>query len=65
MDEIIQDSLFKVKDDSAQMNALLGFVDIQGEFDKRVKKLFEEELICPDEATFIKKNQNITRPTPL
>jgi len=56
VDEIIQDSLFKVKDDSAQMNALLGFVDIQGEFDKRVKKLFEEELICPDEATFIKKN---------
>merc|ERR1712058_150855 len=23
---------------------------------KTVKKLFEEELICPDEATFIKKN---------
>jgi len=24
-------------------------------FDTRVKKLFENELICPEEATFIKK----------
>ena len=46
VDEVIQDALFKVEDDSAQMTALLGFVDIQGLFDKRVKKLFEDELEC-------------------
>jgi len=55
VDEIIQESLFKAKDDSAQMTALLGFVDIQGLYDKRVKKLFEEELVCPDEVKMIKK----------
>merc|ERR1712106_1163318 len=55
VDEVIQESLFKAKDDSAQMTALLGFVDIQGLYDKRVKKLFEEELVCPDEVKMIKK----------
>ena len=55
VDEIIQESLFKAKDDSAQMTALLGFVDIQGLYDKRVKKLFENELVCPDEVKMIKK----------
>eukprot|EP00092_Neocalanus_flemingeri_P032486 GFUD01035332.1.p1 GENE.GFUD01035332.1~~GFUD01035332.1.p1 ORF type:complete len:621 (-),score=246.52 GFUD01035332.1:464-2326(-) len=55
VDEIIQESLFKAKDDSAQMTALLGFVDIQGLYDKRVKKLFEDELVCPDEVKMIKK----------
>merc|ERR1719341_1080735 len=55
VDEIIQESLFKAKDDSAQMAALLGFVDIQGQYDKRVKKLFEDELVCPDEVKMIKK----------
>ena len=55
VDEKIQESLFKAKDDSAQMAALLGFVDIQGLYDKRVKKLFENELVCPDEVKMIKK----------
>merc|ERR1719260_188960 len=55
VDEVIQESLFKVKDDSAQMTALLGFVDIQGMYDKRVKKLFEDELVCPEEVKMIKK----------
>merc|ERR1719339_215569 len=55
VDEIIQEALFKAKDDSAQMTALLGFVDIQGQYDKRVKKLFEDELVCPDEVKMIKK----------
>jgi len=55
VDEIIQEALFKAKDESAQMTALLGFVDIQTMFDKRVKKLFEDSLACPDEVTFIKK----------
>merc|ERR1711970_688609 len=55
VDEIIQEALFKAKDDSAQMTALLGFVDIQGMYDKRVKKLFEEELVCTEEVKMIKK----------
>jgi len=55
VDEVIQESLFKAKDDSAQMTALLGFVDIQGMYDKRVKKLFEDELVCPEEVKMIKK----------
>ena len=52
--EIIQDALFKGSDDAAQMTALLGFVDIQGLFDKRVKTLFEENLVCPEEVQTIK-----------
>eukprot|EP00092_Neocalanus_flemingeri_P080997 GFUD01101095.1.p1 GENE.GFUD01101095.1~~GFUD01101095.1.p1 ORF type:complete len:623 (-),score=238.28 GFUD01101095.1:389-2257(-) len=55
VDDIIQEALFKAKDDSAQVTAILGFVDIQGLYDKRVKKLFEEELVCPDEVKVIKK----------
>ena len=55
VDEVIQESLFKAKDDSAQMTALLGFVDIQGLYDKRVKKLFENELVCPDEVKMTKR----------
>ena len=55
VDEVIQESLFKAKDDSAQMTALLGFVDIQGLYDKRVKKLFENELVCPDAVKMIKR----------
>ena len=54
VDEIIQEALFKGSDDSAQMKALLGFVDVQGLFDKRVKTLFEENLVCPDEVQTIK-----------
>ena len=55
IDGIIQDSLFKGEDDRAQMNALLGFVDIQGLYDKRLKKLFEEELVCQEEVKMIKR----------
>jgi len=55
LDEIIQEALFKAKDDSAQITALLGFVDMQGLYDKRVKKLFEDELVCPQEVKMIKK----------
>jgi len=55
VDQIIQDALFKAKDDNAQMTALLGFVDIQALFDKRVKTLFEANLECPDEVNQIKQ----------
>jgi len=55
VDEIIQEALFKGNDDSAQMTALLEFVTLQGQYDKRVKKLFEDKLICPDEVKVIKK----------
>ena len=55
VDNVIQDNLFKSSDDGSKLDAILGFVDIQTMFDTRVKKLFENELICPEEATFIKK----------
>jgi len=54
IDEIIQEALFKDKDKD-KLKAILGFVDIQAMFDNRVKKLFEEELKCPDEVNVIKK----------
>jgi len=55
IDVVIQDSLFKSTDDGSKLDAILGFVDIQSMFDTRVKKLFENELVCSEEATFIKK----------
>jgi len=55
LDEIIQDSLFKAKEDKDKVTAIIGLVDIQKMFDQRVKRLFEEELRCPDEVTIIKK----------
>merc|ERR1719180_428122 len=38
---------------------LIGFVDIQAMFDKRVKKLFEDEVRCPAELEQIKKKYMI------
>lgn len=55
VDNTIQEGLFKASDDSAKTTALLGFVKIQEMFDKRVKKLFEEEVKCPEELDMIKK----------
>lgn len=55
LDEIIQDSLFKATEDKDKIAAILGLVDIQKLFDQRVKRLFEEELRCPNEVTVIKK----------
>jgi hypothetical protein len=54
VDNTIQEGLFKASDDSAKTTALLGFVKIQEMFDKRVKKLFEEEVKCHEELTMIK-----------
>jgi len=55
LDEIIQEAIFKAKEDKDKLKAVLGFVEIQAMFDNRVKKLFEDELVCPDEVTIIKK----------
>jgi len=58
VDGIIQKNLFKAPEEAeaeqAKVEALLGFVDIQAAFDKRVKALFEANLECPDEAKQIK-----------
>lgn len=35
---------------------MLGFVNIQAEFDKRVKVLFEANLECPAEVKTIKQD---------
>merc|ERR1712123_10851 len=55
VDEIIQDSLFKDPNESSKLDAILGFVEIQGMVDKRVKKLFEDQLVCAEEVSIIKK----------
>merc|ERR1711962_1652175 len=55
VDNTIQEGLFKAKKDEDKTTALLGFVKIQEMFDKRVKKLFEEEVQCPEELNTIKK----------
>merc|ERR1711892_425025 len=55
VDEIIQDSLFKDPNESSKLNAILGFVEIQGMVDQRVKKLFEDQLVCAEEVSIIKK----------
>ena len=52
VDNVIQTGLFK---DADKKKALIGFVDIQALFDKRVKKLFEDDLRCPPELDQIKK----------
>ena len=44
VDEIIQDSLFKDSGEDSKLDAILGFVEIQAMLDKRVKKLFEDDL---------------------
>merc|ERR1712198_185057 len=55
IDEIIQESLFKPGGDSAKLDTQLGFIDIKKQLDKRVEKLFLDGMVCPDEATTIKK----------
>lgn len=55
IDEIIQESLFKPKGDSAKRDAQFGFVEINGLLNKRVEKLFSDGMVCPNEATAIKK----------
>jgi len=54
IDDIIQDTLYKIPDESKLITALLGFVDIQGMLDARVKRLFEEDMVCPDEVKVVK-----------
>ena len=49
-------ALFKKADDQdAKKDTLLGFVQIQSLFDGRVRKLFEDEVRCPEELHHIKK----------
>ena len=56
VDKTIQENLFKKADDQdAKKDTLLGFVQIQSLFDARVRKLFEDEVRCPEELNQIKK----------
>ena len=56
VDKTIQENLFKKADDQdAKKDTLLGFVQIQSLFDGRVRKLFEDEVRCPEELNQIKK----------
>jgi len=55
VDEVIQDALFKGGDDSEKATVLIKFVEIQSLYDDRVKKLFEDKLVCPGEVQIIKE----------
>jgi len=55
LDLIIQENLFKANEEEDKMEALLGFVELQGMLEKRVKVLFENKLACPEEVDVIKK----------
>merc|ERR1712088_736936 len=56
VDKTIQENLFKAADSpDAKRDTLLGFVQIQSQFDARVRKLFEDEVRCPGELDQIKK----------
>jgi len=55
VDDIIQESLFKPKADSAKLDAQRGYIEIKTLFDKRVEKLFLDNMVCPNEALTIKK----------
>jgi len=55
LDLIIQENLFKANEEEDKMEALLGFVELQGMLEKRVKVLFQNKLACPEEVDVIKK----------
>merc|ERR1719334_2127608 len=56
IDDVIQEAFFKLKGNKGNTEAMIGYVEIQSMFDKRVKELFENELVCPDEVFILKKN---------
>jgi len=60
VDKTIQDSLFK--EDGNRVGALLGFVELQGMLDNRVKELYEDQTVlhCPNEIPYIKKKYMFT-----
>jgi len=55
VDNVIQTSIFKAKKDSDKKEAIKGLISVQRLFDDRIKKLFEDRLVCPNEVTAIKK----------
>lgn len=55
IDEIIQDKLFKPTEDSAKVEAQLGFLEVKQMFDARVEELFNADVSCPDELNYLKK----------
>lgn len=55
IDTLIQEHLFKPKDDDAKVNAQLAFLELRKEFDTRVQELFEDGMVCPEEVVKIKK----------
>jgi len=55
IDEIIQNSLFKPSGDDAKKDAQVGFLDVKKQLDKRLSKLFNDGMICPEEVKTIKE----------
>merc|ERR1711935_413328 len=55
VDNVIQNSLFKVKGDESRVEAILEFVDVQRLIEERVQALFENGMKCPDEVVTLKR----------
>jgi len=57
IDKIIADSLFKLAEKDpveARKETLLGFVTLRSTMEVRVKELYQQNLICPEESSQIK-----------
>merc|ERR1711872_970557 len=55
IDKLIQEHLFKPKDDNSKVDAQLGFLELRKEFNARVQELFEAGMVCPEKVEKIKK----------
>merc|ERR1719431_1629482 len=57
IDKVIADSLFKLAEKDpveARKETLLGFVTLRSTMEVRVKELYQQNLICPEESSQIK-----------
>merc|ERR1712212_1342938 len=57
IDKIIADSLFKLAEKDpveARKETLMGFVTLRSAMEVRVKELYQQNLICPEESSQIK-----------
>lgn len=54
IDTIIAENIFKKNDEESRRNAMLGIIDLKAVFEERVRKLFNDDLVCEEEVEQIK-----------
>ena len=55
IDRLIQMQFSKDTNDQSKMNTLVGFIEIREMLNKRINRLFQENVVCPDELNQIKQ----------